>query len=187
MNDKPVLIAREGQLSGERWTLEHHELVIGRGGDCDVVLPERQVSRYHAKIASEEGKYLVYDLDSKNGTHLNGIQVVGSAPLNDGDEIQIALAVKLLFVGSDATVPLTIDTPEHHGNLELDKGQRTVVLANPEHDAAREELLWVQGDAGGRLLLGVGADAKFEWNLGQRLRITAGPSNHRRNQAIRMR
>ncbi len=126
MNDKPVLIVREGQLSGERWTLERDELVIGRGGDCDVVLPERQVSRYHAKIASDEGKYLVYDLDSKNGTHLNGIQVIGSAPLHDGDEIQIALAVKLLFVGSDATVPLTVETPEHHGNLELDKGQRTV-------------------------------------------------------------
>lgn len=134
MNDKPVLIAREGQLSGERWTLEHHELVIGRGGDCDVVLPERQVSRYHAKIASDEGKYLVYDLDSKNGTHLNGIQVVGSAPLNDGDEIQIALAVKLLFVGSDATVPLTIDKPEHHGNLELDKGQRTVRVKDQTMD-----------------------------------------------------
>nr|NIP22666.1 FHA domain-containing protein [Phycisphaerae bacterium]NIX26481.1 FHA domain-containing protein [Phycisphaerae bacterium] len=101
MNEKPVLIAREGQLTGEKWTVDTENFVIGRGSDCQIILPERQVSRYHARITSENGKFILHDLDSKNGTHLNGVQVKGSTPLRDGDEISIALCVKLLFIGTD--------------------------------------------------------------------------------------
>ena len=39
------------------------------------------------------------------------------------DEIQIALAVKLVFVGTDATLPLTFDTPSLEGNMVLDEAQ----------------------------------------------------------------
>ncbi|MFN2224595.1 MAG: FHA domain-containing protein [Candidatus Promineifilaceae bacterium] len=132
MNDKPILIAREGQLAGERWTIEVPEFVIGRGNDCQIVLPERQVSRYHAKITSDQGKYILHDLGSKNGTHLNGARVIGSTQLKDGDEIQIALRVKLLFIGTDATIPLTVEEPRPVGNLTLDKAQRAVKIQGKE-------------------------------------------------------
>jgi pSer/pThr/pTyr-binding forkhead associated (FHA) protein len=128
MNENPVLIARDGQLTGERWIVDQEKLVIGRGNDCEVILPERQISRYHAEILHETGKFFLHDLESKNGTHLNGNQVKGTVPLNDGDEIQIALCVKLLFVGSDVTVPLTTDGMEPRGKLELDIGQRAVLI-----------------------------------------------------------
>ena len=128
MNENPVLIARDGQLTGERWIVDQEKLVIGRGNDCEVILPERQISRYHAEILHETGKFFLHDLESKNGTHLNGNQVEGTVPLNDGDEIQIALCVKLLFVGSDATVPLTTDGMVPRGKLELDIGQRAVLI-----------------------------------------------------------
>jgi DNA-binding winged helix-turn-helix (wHTH) protein len=156
MTDKPVLIAREGQLAGERWTIESAEFLIGRGSDCDIVLPERQVSRHHAKILLDEGQYVLHDLDSKNGTHLNGTQVIGSAPLRDGDEIQIALCVKLLFVGTDATVPLTVDEVEQQGNLELDKRQRTVRINDdmlqPPLSPSQFRLLEALYDAGGAVV-----------------------------------
>jgi len=128
MNDTAVLIAREGQLTGERWQIDTKEFVIGRGADCQIMLPERQVSRYHAKIVRENGRYVLHDLDSKNGTHLNGVQVKGSSPIRDGDEIQIALCVKLLFIGTDATIPLTVEEIEPKGNLELDFQQRAVTM-----------------------------------------------------------
>ena len=88
MNENPVLIVSDGQLTGERWIVDREKLVIGRGNDCEVILPERQISRYHAEILHETGKFFLHDLDSKNGTHLNGNQVKGTVPLNDGDEIQ---------------------------------------------------------------------------------------------------
>jgi len=132
MNDKPILIAREGQLVGERWIIESEEFMIGRGGDCQIILPERQVSRYHAKITNEHGRYVLHDLGSKNGTHLNGTRVQGSTQLKDGDEIQIALRVKLLFIGTDATIPLTVEEPTSQGNLTLDKAQRAVKIQGKE-------------------------------------------------------
>jgi pSer/pThr/pTyr-binding forkhead associated (FHA) protein len=156
MNEKPVLIAREGQLIGEKWTIDTDDFVIGRGADCQIILPERQVSRYHARITSENSKYVLHDLDSKNGTHLNGIQVKGSTPLRDGDEIQIALAVKLLFVGTDATIPLTIEEVAQSGNMELDKQQRAVRINNKELDPplslAQFRLLEVLFDANGAVI-----------------------------------
>jgi hypothetical protein len=126
---------REGELSGQRWIIANPEFLIGRGNDCDIVLPERQVSRYHVKIRREDGGFWLDDLDSKNGTHLNGEQVKGSVPISDGDEIQIALAVKLLFVGSDATLPLTFDLPRaDEGGLILDEDLRTVIINGKELD-----------------------------------------------------
>jgi DNA-binding winged helix-turn-helix (wHTH) protein len=134
MNEKPVLIAREGQLVGQRWTIDSDEFVIGRGGDCELILPERQVSRYHVKIRQVDGRYILEDLGSKNGTHLNGAQIQGSHPLQDGDEIQIALAVKLVFVGTDATLPLTFDPPTKTGNLMIDVAQRSVMINDKKLD-----------------------------------------------------
>jgi DNA-binding winged helix-turn-helix (wHTH) protein len=132
MNDNPILIAREGQLAGERWTINVDEFLIGRGNDCQIVLPERQVSRHHARITSEQGIYILHDLGSKNGTHLNGARVQGSTNLRDGDEIQIALRVKLIFVGTDATIPLTVEEPLTQGNMTLDKAQRAVRIEGKE-------------------------------------------------------
>ncbi len=154
MDDKPVLVMREGELSGQRWVIANPEFLIGRGNDCDIVLPERQVSRYHVKILREDGSFLLEDLDSKNGTHLNGQQVKGTVPITDGDEIQIALAVKLLFVGSDATLPLSFDLPRaDEGGLILDEDLRTVIINGKELDPplslAQFRLLRMLSDANG--------------------------------------
>jgi DNA-binding response OmpR family regulator len=41
----PVLVSQTGKLNGVRWTLEGEEFLIGRGADCDLIIPDRQVSR----------------------------------------------------------------------------------------------------------------------------------------------
>jgi len=134
MNEKPVLVAREGQLAGQRWTIDAEEFIIGRGHDCHIILPERQVSRHHVKILHENSKYILKDLGSKNGTHLNGTQVQDTAVLQDGDEISIALCVKLVFVGTEATIPLTFEPPTEEGNLIIDEAQRAVIIDGEELD-----------------------------------------------------
>jgi pSer/pThr/pTyr-binding forkhead associated (FHA) protein len=134
MDEQPVLIEREGQLVGQRWAIDRDEYIIGRGGDSTLVLPERQVSRHHVKILNDNGRYLLQDLGSKNGTHLNGTQVTGTVPLQDGDEIQIALCVKLVFVGTDATLPLTFEPPSLEGTLTIDEAQRSIFIDNEPLD-----------------------------------------------------
>ena len=135
MDERPVLVMNEGELAGQRWTLNDSELLIGRGNDSDVVLPERQVSRHHLKVLYRDGRYLLQDLDSKNGTFLNGQQIHGTVPLQDGDEIQIPLWGRILFVGSDVTVPLSFDIPRGDGaSLQLDEDRRTVIIKGKELD-----------------------------------------------------
>lgn len=134
MNEKPVIVASEGELAGQQWAINNDPFIIGRGSDCDLSLPERQVSRHHVKITHDDSHYLLHDLHSKNGTHLNGVRVTDRAPLSDGDEIQIALCVKLLFVGTDATLPLTFEEPDPIGNLVLDVDQRATTIGGEEVD-----------------------------------------------------
>ncbi|MBN2305251.1 MAG: FHA domain-containing protein, partial [Anaerolineae bacterium] len=135
--DKPVLIIQEGEKAGQRWTLRENELILGRGAECGLVLPERQVSREHIRIFEDNGSYFLEDLDSKNGTWVNGKQVQNAiVPLSDGDEIQIALAVKLTFVGSDSTAPLLVDELPGTtlGTLRLNRDSRRVFIGHMEVD-----------------------------------------------------
>ena len=134
--DKPVLIIHEGEKAGLRWTIKDEELVIGRGGECGLVLAERQVSREHIRIYHDSGTYFLEDLDSKNGTWVNGKQLqAATVPLRDGDEIQIAMAVRITFVGSEATAPLLIDElPGAFGRLRLNRDSRRVFIAGNEVD-----------------------------------------------------
>lgn len=129
--DRPMLIAYEGELEGQRWIIDRDHVVIGRAPDCDVVLPKRQVSRRHARIERHNDSYLLSDLRSKNGTYVNGKEVRDEPyHLKDGDEIQIALYVKMGFVGADATIPLELTGP--HKGLQIDPAARQVVIGGQE-------------------------------------------------------
>ncbi len=129
--DRPILIAYEGELKGERWILDQDQTTIGRSSDCDIVLPKRQVSRHHARIDRDDGGYLLRDLGSKNGTYVNGEEVDGEPyRLRDGDEIQIALYIKLGFVGADATVPLELAGA--YKGLRIDRPAKRVFIGGQE-------------------------------------------------------
>jgi hypothetical protein len=134
--DKPVLIIQEGERAGQRWTIREDEIVIGRGGECDLVLPERQVSREHVRVFRSGANYYLEDLDSKNGTWVNGKQVKSTTiPLRDGDEIHLALVVKITFVGSEATAPLQIgELPSTLGRLQINHDSRRVFINRIEVD-----------------------------------------------------
>ena len=133
-----MLIIESGQLAGQRWLLDSDSIVIGREvGEVDLLLPERQVSRKHAKIERTDEGFMLTDMASKNGTFLNGKEVREPKRLQDGDEIQIALCVKIAFVGSDATAPLNARPISKAmraavRGIRLDKEGRRVFVAEQE-------------------------------------------------------
>ncbi len=99
--------------------------LVGREITCEIVVADRMVSRFHARITPTPEGMMLEDLDSKNGTHRNGDPVIGQVLLQDGDTVQIALAQQFLFLTSDATVPLSEDEA-HPGRLRLDMRSRRV-------------------------------------------------------------
>ena len=81
--------------------LTAREVVIGRGIDCDIQLPNEQVSRHHAKIVDEgAGSYVIHNL-SPNGTRVNAAMISGPAVLKPGDRIYVENAI-LIFQPDDA-------------------------------------------------------------------------------------
>jgi hypothetical protein len=150
--ENAMLVLQRGAEAGRRWPLDRNRpFMIGRSDECDVALPDRQVSRLHARITWQGDCYEIEDLGSKNGTHLNGQEVQGSEALHDGDEIQIALRFKLAFVDAGATAPLTVDNDK--AGLRLDKETRQVwvngILADPPLSLHQYRLLEALWDSGG--------------------------------------
>jgi hypothetical protein len=86
----PALVVRSGGgRSGETFTPEGDGTTIGRSPECGVFLDDVTVSRKHAVLQKrDDGRWEIQDQGSLNGTFVNR-ERVESAPLEDGDEIQI--------------------------------------------------------------------------------------------------
>lgn len=131
----PVLIGQTGPLNGQRWLIER-PLVVGRDVECDIVIADRQISRFHARFTPTGEGTLLEDLGSKNGTFCNGNRLEDPVILLDGDQVQISLVQHFVFLSSDATVPLDLDLPlrkqDQIGRLRLDTRSRRVWVGDKE-------------------------------------------------------
>jgi diguanylate cyclase (GGDEF)-like protein len=82
------LIILSGGQMGQLFPVREGTLVIGRGDGCDVRIDDDGVSRRQAQVHRGDGAIAIRDLDSRNGTFVNGQRIAGDAPLCDGDRIQ---------------------------------------------------------------------------------------------------
>ena len=125
------MIAQSGLLNGQKWAVTR-EMTIGRDKGCDIQIPDRQVSRFHLRIIpSENSGISIKDLDSKNGTFVNGKKAAGLCKLKDGDQIKIALAQNFLFISSESTLPLA-KIKKAGGRLLIDTKARRVWILEKE-------------------------------------------------------
>ena len=85
----PALVVRSGGgRAGETFSPQDERTTIGRSPDCGIFLDDVTVSRRHAVLVQQDGRWLVEDGGSLNGTFVNRRRVESTA-LEDGDEIQI--------------------------------------------------------------------------------------------------
>jgi DNA-binding response OmpR family regulator len=133
MNDltrEPALLVwQDGELIKNQWILNRTPIRIGRAPDCDVRLDLRWISRAHALIRLEGAQYMLEDAGSRNGVFVNGQRVTGPRPLQDGDRVQLAPGLELIFVDSEATAPLPGRTAP---SLTLDQAERRVMVRGQE-------------------------------------------------------
>jgi len=124
--------SRVVELTGRRVTL-------GRSEDCDVPLASSGVSRRHAELVLERGRWSVHDLGSANGTFLAG-EAVEDATIGPGDEVTL---------GPDVTLELLSDTrgayEESEG--EPEDGAEAELADEDDADDADEP---ARGEPGGR-------------------------------------
>jgi two-component system, cell cycle response regulator len=94
------LVVLSGSSVGEMHRMEKDQLVIGRGDKVDVRLLDDGISREHARLFKDEGRILLEDLGSTNGTYCNGVRVERH-PLAEGDKILIGSTTILKFSYQD--------------------------------------------------------------------------------------
>ena len=150
----PVLVGQAGPLKGQRFPI-NGAVVLGRDSGCEVVIGDRQVSRYHARLTTSPEGIILEDLGSKNGTHYNGSPLTSPIVLKDGDLFQIALVQEFLFLSSDATMPLT-EPLAQQGKLMLDMRSRRVWVNNqqlvPPLSALQFHMLWILYEKQGQVV-----------------------------------
>jgi DNA-binding winged helix-turn-helix (wHTH) protein len=115
--------------AGKRIQLADGESVIGRGPDAVVRIDAMPVSRHHARILFREGRALLEDLHSKNGTLLDETPVQGAVELADGATIRIGPA-QLVFhlvgaLGSTETSPAATASGSKGPSKDAGQGQLT--------------------------------------------------------------
>jgi two-component system cell cycle response regulator len=97
----PHLIVLAGENVGRTYRVDQGETVIGRGEDASIRVRDDGVSRRHARIVREGDDLWLEDLNSVNGTLVNG-EAIDRYPLRDSDKIQVGQKTILKFAHSDA-------------------------------------------------------------------------------------
>ena len=87
------LVVTEGALAGTTVSLGDSPVTLGRGHDCTLVLDDDYASTHHARLVPEEGRWVVEDLGSTNGTYLGAAKVVRPTPVPLGQPIRIGKTV----------------------------------------------------------------------------------------------
>ena len=89
---RKAVIVEGTSKSGRSFDL-NGELVLGRGERCHVVLDDTYVSNVHARIFDKDGRVLVEDLGSTNGTYLNRRRITSPMEVHRGDQVKVGKTV----------------------------------------------------------------------------------------------
>ena len=107
------LVVRQGPIMGQIFELTKKEISIGRDVSNDFVINDAEVSRKHAKLTQEGDRYKIEDLNSTNGTYIDGQRLIGPHMMAIGEIIMFGDNVGVVFDGEpaepDVTLPGTID------------------------------------------------------------------------------
>src|SRR5829696_5828826 len=88
-NRTHYLFVVEGEGKGRQIAVGSTPIVIGRSAPADLVLPDQRISRSHCRVCLALGEVIVIDLESSNGTFVDGQRLAGGAPLPVGSRLQV--------------------------------------------------------------------------------------------------
>lgn len=119
--------------NGERFPITTFPFVMGRGSDCDLVLQGKGVSRRHAEIVFQAGRFVINDFDSLNGLKINGYKV-SRVILEENDVIKFG-EVTLTFRsggGETANQEGSANTGKKKSLFSKDKNEKKHIAASED-------------------------------------------------------
>ena len=133
MNVNLVLLKKDGSQH-KLFPLPSSVTVIGRRHSCDLCIPLMSVSRKHCQLNYDDGVLKIRDLDSRNGTYLNGKRI-DEAVIQAGDSVKIG---PLTFVLQIDGQPQTIAEPDSAARSPSPKDVVTEDIADEQLDTSAE-------------------------------------------------
>jgi len=105
------LIMRSGPTPGAAFTLEGDQITIGRDSVNEVVINDAEISRRHARLTFQGGKYVLEDLGSTNGTFVNGQRLAGPRVLKPGEVVSFGEQIVMVFEANNFDAGATVVSP----------------------------------------------------------------------------
>lgn len=103
-----ILISEKGGET-KRMEFDRPEITIGRVAGNDIVLPRNNISKRHSRIVFKDGKFIVVDLKSTNGTFVNGRKITGPLVVKGSDKIYVGDFIVTIEEGTGAATSSTSD------------------------------------------------------------------------------
>jgi MoxR-like ATPase len=122
------IIFRSGAHTGQEATIKEIGTVIGRGIRADVMIADRMASGEHLNIKFQDGRWWAYDMNSSNGSRVNG-ETIRAVALTGGEKISVGETAFEFFVTGEAKVPFQ-NAPNMPGSSRtppVDVGKTTVM------------------------------------------------------------
>ena len=105
------LIMRSGPTPGASFTLEGDQIDIGRDSTNELVINDAEISRRHARLTFQGGKYVLEDLGSTNGTFVNGQRLAGPRVLKAGEVVSFGEQIVMVFDATHFDAGATVVSP----------------------------------------------------------------------------
>jgi pilus assembly protein CpaF len=100
-----IIISEKGGAE-RRESFDKNEINVGRVQGNDLMLPKGNVSKHHARLLFRDGRFIVTDLKSTNGTYVNGRKIAQATIVREGDKIYIGdFVLRLETNGASAAPP----------------------------------------------------------------------------------
>jgi len=93
------------------FTLEGDQIDIGRDSTNEVVINDAEISRRHARLTFQGGKYVLEDLGSTNGTFVNGQRLAGPRVLKPGEVVSFGEQIVMVFEATNFDAGATVVSP----------------------------------------------------------------------------
>ncbi len=137
----PVLAIIDGPAAGPMVALDAAEVLIGRGGDCDLRLDDETLSHHHARLSRQgDGTFLVTDLRSLNGTWVDGEAVSPQAIVRPGAVLRMGATHARLLARVPDDRPLAVDPLRRvtGGLVPFNRPPRSALAEEPQSIEAPE-------------------------------------------------
>lgn len=105
------LTMRSGPNPGTVYALDSDQISIGRDSSTEIPVNDAEVSRRHARLTFQGGKYVLEDLGSTNGTFVNGQRLTGPRVLKSGEVISLGEQIVFLYEAVESDPGATMVSP----------------------------------------------------------------------------